>query len=201
MEYALIFDSDRCVSCKRCVTECRKENKLEGDWDRIHLTMRQTGKDFSNMEPFVQMCNHCENPGCIASCPVDGKAIHKREKDGVVLVDAEKCTGCGKCVKGCPFEVIHLSDWKNSKGQVIADKCTLCAHILDKQDEIGDEFGTPCVKICPTGALEFGKKDYLLKRNTWRGRDCDLIDMEKNGVRPTNIYLRKRSIKKLFSTS
>lgn len=198
-EYSLLFDSDRCVSCKRCVVVCRKENNIDGDWERNFLTMRQSGNDFAAMEPFVQMCNHCDKPGCIESCPVEGKAIYKREKDGIVLVDAEKCTGCGKCVKGCPYGMISLSEWKNSKGQVVADKCTFCAHLIDKYDELPDDFETPCVEVCPVGALAFDKKSEIVKQIAWRGRECDIIDMKKDGLVPSNYYLRKRHVKKTIS--
>lgn len=198
-EYALLFDSDRCVSCKRCIIACREENNITDEWDRIFLTMRQAGQNFAAMEPFVQMCNHCDKPGCIEACPVDGKAIYKRDKDGIVLVEPEKCTGCGKCVKGCPYDMIHLSKWKNSKGQFIADKCTYCVHILDKFDKVPDDHMTPCVTVCPVGALEFGRRDYLDERIKWRGREDDMIDMQKEGLIPNNVYLRKRNVKKVIS--
>lgn len=199
-ELALLFDSDRCVSCKRCIQACRDENGIDGDWDRIFLTMRQSGQDFASMEPFVQMCNHCDKPGCIEACPVDGKAIRKRDKDGVVVVDSERCTGCGKCVTGCPYEMIHLSGIKNSKGQFVADKCTYCVHLIDKQGgELEDDFMTPCVDVCPTGALEFGKKAVLQERVAWKGREADVIDMRRDGLTPVNIYLKKRHVQKVIS--
>ena len=36
-----------------------------------------------------RICNHCVNPSCVASCP--SGALYKREEDGVVLVDQDKC--------------------------------------------------------------------------------------------------------------
>ena len=199
-QYALLFDSDRCVSCKRCIVACREENNINGNWDRIFMTMRQPGGDFTAMEPLVQMCNHCETPGCIMACPVEGKAISKRPEDGIVLVNKEKCIGCEKCVKGCPYDLIQMSEWKNSRGEFVADKCTLCAHIIDKEDgKLTEDFGTPCVNICPVGALLFGTKDDLDKLVTWKGREADIMENEKGKLHPSNIYLKKRSIKKQFS--
>lgn len=199
-EYALLFDSDRCVSCKRCITACREEHKIDGDWDRIFLTMRPSGLDFGEMEPFVQMCNHCDKPSCIESCPVEGKAIHKREKDGIVLVDKEKCTGCGKCIKGCPYDMIRLSNKKNSSGKTVVDKCTYCAHLIDELNgELPENFETPCVNICPVGALLFDKRSEHVKQVAWRGRENDVIDMKKEGLTPSNIYLKKRHIKNTIS--
>lgn len=199
-QYALLFDSDRCVYCKRCITACREENNITGDWDRIGVTLRESNHtEYSHIEPFVQICNQCENPGCIEACPVEGKAIYKRAKDGIVLVDPEKCTGCGRCVKGCPYDAIHLSKWKNSRGQFIADKCTLCVHQIDKLDEIPEDHETPCVSICPVGALTFGKREDLEKKISWKGREADRIDITKNDIMPSNIYLKKRKITRQIS--
>jgi anaerobic dimethyl sulfoxide reductase subunit B (iron-sulfur subunit) len=72
-------------------------------------------------------CCHCENPPCVRVCPVD--AILKRETDGIVVVDQEKCVGqdeCGgPCLKACP--------WDAEKGQQ-----------------------TICVEACPMHALDAG---------------------------------------------
>ena len=38
-----------------------------------------------------RICEHCLNPACLASCPQG--AIYKRDEDGIVLIDQEKCRG------------------------------------------------------------------------------------------------------------
>ena len=38
-----------------------------------------------------RLCEHCLNPACVASCP--SGSIYKREEDGIVLVDQDKCRG------------------------------------------------------------------------------------------------------------
>src|SRR5690606_41794692 len=43
-----------------------------------------------------RLCEHCLNPTCVAACP--SGAIYKREDDGVVLIDQEKCRGWRMCV-------------------------------------------------------------------------------------------------------
>ena len=55
------------------------------------------------------MCNHCKETPCIQVCPVGASY---RTKDGVVLVDAERCIGCGYCVQACPYgsRFIHAGD-------------------------------------------------------------------------------------------
>lgn len=49
-----------------------------------------------------RLCEHCLNPACVASCP--SGAIYKREDDGIVLIDQDKCRGWRMCVSGCPYK-------------------------------------------------------------------------------------------------
>jgi len=66
-----------------------------------------------------RICEHCLNPACVASCP--SGAMYKREEDGIVLVDQEKCRGWRMCVSGCPYKKVYFN-WQTGK----AEKCTLC---------------------------------------------------------------------------
>ena len=68
------------------------------------------------------------------ACPVE--AIFEDEK-GVVLVDREKCDGCGNCVEACPYGMIEQDE------EDLAYKCDYCG-------------GAPaCVKECSPGALVY----------------------------------------------
>ena len=66
-----------------------------------------------------RICEHCLNPSCVASCP--SGAMYKREEDGIVLVDQDKCRGWRFCVSGCPYKKVYFNH-KTGK----AEKCTLC---------------------------------------------------------------------------
>ncbi|MDP2780429.1 nitrate reductase subunit beta, partial [Devosia sp.] len=59
------------------------------------------------------------NPTCVAACP--SGAIYKREDDGIVLIDQEKCRGWRMCVSGCPYKKIYYN-WSSGK----SEKCTFC---------------------------------------------------------------------------
>jgi nitrate reductase beta subunit len=66
-----------------------------------------------------RLCEHCLNPACVASCP--SGSIYKREDDGIVLVDQDKCRGWRMCISGCPYKKVYFN-WDSGK----AEKCTFC---------------------------------------------------------------------------
>jgi Fe-S-cluster-containing dehydrogenase component len=83
--------------------------------------------------PQLEVCrfDDCPAQPCIGACPVE--AITNRE--GIVLIDREACTGCGACVEACPFGAILQDD------DGLAWKCDFCG-------------GAPaCVPECVTAAI------------------------------------------------
>jgi ATP-binding cassette subfamily E protein 1 len=51
------------------------------------------------------------NLECIIYCPVNktgGQCIVQREEDGKALIAEDLCTGCGICIKKCPFDAIVI---------------------------------------------------------------------------------------------
>ena len=80
-------------------------------------------------------------------CP--DNAIHYDTELAMPIIDEEKCTGCMKCVRECPFQGINY-DRMNKK----ALKCDLCG---------GDPI---CVKVCDPKALVAiePKKELILEK-------------------------------------
>ncbi len=71
-----------------------------------------------------RLCEHCLNPACAASCP--SGAIYKREEDGIVLIDQNKCRGWRECVSACPYKKTYFN-WDRKK----SEKCTFCFPLIE----------------------------------------------------------------------
>jgi nitrate reductase beta subunit len=66
-----------------------------------------------------RICNHCAKPACLASCP--RQAIYKREEDGIVVVDQDRCRGYRYCNKGCPYRKVYYNPIEKK-----SQKCIFC---------------------------------------------------------------------------
>lgn len=91
-----------------------KDHNFEGIEKEIYGEFENTF-----MMYLPRLCEHCLNPTCVAACP--SGAIYKREEDGIVLIDQEKCRGWRMCVSGCPYKKIYYN-WSSGK----SEKCTFC---------------------------------------------------------------------------
>jgi len=161
---AMVIDINKCNGCYNCQIACKDEH-VGNDWTPIAKPQPDTGQFWMKVTDVVQgtvpkvrvrymhdICQHCDEAPCITACKAG--AIYKRD-DGIVIIDPEKCTGARQCLDACPYGVIYFNSDLN-----IAQKCTMCAHLLD------DGWKEPrCVDACPTDALRFGEeadlKEYI----------------------------------------
>jgi len=156
--YGMVIDISKCTGCYNCFLSCRDEfagNAYEGysaaqpmsgmNWMR--LIERERGQYPKVKVAYLPVtCMHCDNAGCIKVAK--DNAVYRRP-DGIVIIDPVKAKGQKEIVNGCPYRVI---EW-NEELQ-LPQKCTLCAHMLDKGEKV-----PRCVESCPTGALIFGDLD------------------------------------------
>lgn len=141
--WAMVVDVQKCIGCQACTVSCIMENAVpENSFRTIVSTyeVHEAGRTGTYMLP--RLCNHCDNAPCIPVCPVG--ATFQR-KDGIVVVDGDRCVGCGYCVQACPYDARFIN---HDTGK--ADKCTFCAHRVDAG------LLPACVETCVGGARIFG---------------------------------------------
>jgi anaerobic dimethyl sulfoxide reductase subunit B (iron-sulfur subunit) len=151
-QIGFFVDTTRCINCKTCEIACKDANDATVGRRLRRVRTFESG-EFPAIVAFnISMaCNHCEDPACARQCPA--KAYTKRESDGVVVHDPEKCIGCRYCTWVCPY---GAPQYLAAEGRV--RKCNLCVEELDAG-------GTPaCVSSCPLRAIEIGPLEEIATR-------------------------------------
>jgi len=182
MAKVFCVDVAKCNGCFNCQLACKDEH-VGNDWTPYAKPQPEIGQFWVKLQENVcgstpkvkihyipQLCNHCEKAACMEAC-VNG-AYHRRD-DGFIILDPEKCKGCGKCFEACPYDAIFKNDELK-----ICQKCTGCAHLLD------NGFKLPrCVEACPTDAMLYGEEaemqDFIVGAS---------VRMPETGLRPKVFY-------------
>jgi len=181
--WGIVIDLKKCIGCYGCQIACKQEHFLPPGVFFNRIIIGETGKyPLVTKQIYPVMCNHCRESACVKVCPA--RATTRRE-DGVVIIDADKCTGCRYCLVACPYQqrTFHADDKRKyypagdfseyetigralyplQNGTVI--KCNMCVERIDAGMEKGlkpgvDREATPaCVITCPTRARIFGDLD------------------------------------------
>lgn len=162
VRYAKLVDTTKCIGCKRCMSACKRWNKLKVDRSD-ELTDMETDltgntwvvvslrRDTTNREDLTYIhwaCQHCEKPACAGVCPVS--AIRKYEH-GPVVVNEKKCIGCRYCYQACAYKIPRFDFEKR-----VTRKCTLCYDRIPRNKPA-------CVAACPVEALDFGPRREIIK--------------------------------------
>jgi len=175
--WGFLIDLRRCIGCHSCTVACKAENEVPLGVFRCWVKTVEVGRYPRVRRMFLpQLCNNCENPPCVAVCPVE--ATWKRE-DGIVVVDPHKCIGCRYCMASCPYGVRYLHPTMN-----IVEKCHWCVHRVERG------LRPACVEACPAGARIFGDLNdpdsgisRMLSLNPIQGLKPDL------GTGPQTFYI------------
>ena len=155
-----VIDIAKCNGCYGCQIACKDEH-CGNDWMPYARPQPDTGQFWSKVTEYTrgtipqvrcsfvpELCMHCADAPCIKVCPTH--AIRQRD-DGLVLIDPAKCGGHRLCIDACPYGAIYFNEALN-----IAQKCTGCAHLLDRGWPIKEP---RCVDACILGAMMFGEEE------------------------------------------
>tara|TARA_R110002049_G_scaffold252264_1_gene426915 strand:- start:47997 stop:48689 length:693 start_codon:yes stop_codon:yes gene_type:complete len=205
MKLGLVIDLDTCVGCNACAVACKQWNTSgttgpltdfepygkdpTGVWFN-RIRNYEVG-DYPNSKTvhFPMSCMHCDDAACVTVCPTG--ASYKREEDGIVLVDQDKCMGCNYCAWACPYGARELD-----REDGVMKKCTLCVDRIYDKNLPEDERKPACVMTCPSHARYFGDFDDP-------NSEVSIISRERNGEQlmpelgyePVNKYLSPREKK------
>lgn len=181
------IDSSRCSGCKTCQVSCKDKNNIDvgrkfrrvyeyggGSWakDQDGAWTNQTFAYYLSVA-----CNHCDNPTCVTGCPTG--AMHKREDNGLVLVDQEQCIGCQYCAMRCPYGAPQYDADKK-----VMSKCDGCI------DRLEQGLNPTCVDSCPQRAIEFGDINELRAKY---GNERDIAPLPDSRLTSPNLIVRSHS--------
>ena len=202
---AMLVDTERCIGCHTCALACKVENNVPNGiwWNRVltvggdEMDTPQILNGHHQLSYLTLACQHCENAPCVKVCPVG--ATYKREDDGVVVQDYDRCIGCRYCMVACPYTGVRQFNWEepdyevdhpvggqgipaHQKGTV--EKCTFCSHRL------GQGLEPACIEVCPARARLFGDLNDLDGEvsETLRKRSSFQLLAEK-GTKPSVYFL------------
>jgi len=156
-DMAILMDVSKCIGCWECYIACKNHNNLRGTilfeaedppelapncWTTLFALKRGEAWRFRR-----HACMHCTKASCEQVCPT-GAISHQ---GAAVVIDQEWCVGCGYCVQACPFDVPHRDEHTGT-----VRKCTLCIDLISNGQE------PACINVCPTKAIQFGKRTELV---------------------------------------
>ncbi len=170
-KFVMVVDLAKCKNALQCQTACNKAHYITGENAWLKVYKMQESKDTA---PYWMptTCQHCDQPACVTVCPVD--ATFKR-RDGLVLIDNERCIGCRFCMAACPYST-RIFNWSEpDQGEITmnldmmehspnpehagkpsikgtVDKCDFCPHSISNGEL------PHCVTACPNGVFYFGDK-------------------------------------------
>jgi anaerobic dimethyl sulfoxide reductase subunit B (iron-sulfur subunit) len=172
-QIAFFVDATRCINCKTCEVSCKDFNDAAVGRRMRKVRTFEDG-EFPNVFAYnVSMsCNHCESPACVKHCPAG--AYTKREADGIVVHDPERCIGCRYCTWVCPYGAPQFD-----AAEVRVRKCNLCV------EEIDSGRNPACVTSCPMRAIEIGRLSEIAARAdvTITMRDLPSAELTKPSCR------------------
>lgn len=167
----MVLDLRRCIGCNACTIACKQENTTPDGVLFTKTVSEEIGTYPNVTRAYIPLiCNQCDDAPCERVCPT--KATYTTDT-GIVMVDENKCIGCGACHTACPYKNRYkLKQEPFDKGLYrtgeltpfekqgyprwvvgTAVKCTFC------HERVEQGLDPACVVTCPTEARVFGDLD------------------------------------------
>ena len=188
--WGMSVDMNACNGCGACTVACQTENNIsvvgkqevlnrrEMHWiriDRYYSTDAKSGRamETASENPEVtfqpMMCQHCNNAGCEAVCPV---AATTHSTEGLNQMAYNRCVGTRYCANNCAYKVRRFNWFKYHDNDQF-DKN------LAMNNDLGKMVLNPDVTVRSRGVME--KCSFCVQRIQY-GK----LEAKKEGRRPVD---------------
>lgn len=174
MSKTFFIDTTKCTACRGCQVACKEwhdlpatETKQRGTHQNppdlnavtykvVRFRERKDG-DTVVWNFFAEQCRHCLEPPCkdAADGYLPGAVLKDEETGAVLFTELTKKLpkeAFEAMVSDCPYNIPR----RDEKTGLIT-KCDMCI------DRVRNGLLPICVKTCPTGAMNFGEREEMLK--------------------------------------
>ncbi len=168
MSKSFLVDTTLCTACRGCQVACKQwhdlpaektvnrgsyQNPADLSFDTYKLVrMREQVIDGKlRWLFFPDQCRHCLEPPCRDTAG-EPTAIFTNASTGAVIYTANtRGLDAGEIRQSCPYDIP-----RQAKDGTLA-KCDMC------NDRVENGLEPACVKVCPTGAMNFGDREDIMK--------------------------------------
>ncbi|WP_018123322.1 4Fe-4S dicluster domain-containing protein [Desulfovibrio oxyclinae] len=176
MPKSFLIDTSRCTACRGCQIACKEWHELPANkttqygwgshqnpqdlnannYKLVRFSEHLDG-DVIRWNFFPDQCRHCVEPPCkdMADMIVEG-AVVRDDKTGAVLFTEASVklseADFEEVRMACPYDIP-----RRNENSGLMSKCTMC------NERIHSGLQPACVKVCPTGTMQFGEREDMLK--------------------------------------
>ena len=162
------IDQTRCTGCYACIVACKDWHDIPAgpaSWMKVSTIEKGKFPDlFVAFRP--NPCYHCVDAPCVAVCPVG--AITKREDNGIVVVDREKCIGQDSCGHPCSIECPAGNDVLGFVPLIKEGRYEEAWRLIVETNPLPGVCGRvcyhPCESVCIRGQVEEPISIHALER-------------------------------------
>jgi formate dehydrogenase iron-sulfur subunit len=171
---SFFVDTTKCTACRGCQVACKQWNKLPAtktyNWGSFQnpadlsfdtFKLVRFSEVFSGGKMhwyfFPDQCRHCLEPPCkdTAEGYVNGAILQDEATGAVIYTDKTRelsASAFEEVRSSCPYDIP-----RQDVSTGLVSKCTMCF------DRVENGLLPACVKVCPTGAMNFGDRDAMLE--------------------------------------
>lgn len=189
-QYGMVIDLQKCVGCGACALACKTENNTQArangqayNWADFIYREEGTFPKVS-FTPIPVLCNHCSDAPCVKACPVNPKAMYKTA-EGITMHNDERCIGCRRCQKACPYSAMDMDKEKAAYSVISANDHKEAPHAAYRD-------ATEMIKGCTASGAEVAKAAGASPPYQNRYTTPDYMDIRKKGIVEKCIFCAHR---------